>query len=801
MVKSLWGFEVSSRRRARRSRGREAKGGVSRFVSSYNWLAPLVILAGLVVIGAYLRLLPAINYGLELDANDPWIAYWIARYFKEEGLFSFSGLERVKLFWWPVGRDLLRGEYIGTSWLAAATHPIASLFGLDLKEWLALIPVIAGVLNIVVVYLLVVELSGSRIGGIVSAMIFSLAPGAISRTLAGFVEKTGIALPIITTHYLFLAKMVNSQARGLYRRSIAYAILSGVFGGMVAFFWGGHHLVALSTSLVILLDPLLGRPSLQRLRNYALVAVSFMAVVSLAPAVGPSYFIQSLGVSLPASLVLYAALYLALYKSPFAADLRASYKPLYLWLLATGAVGAILMAFSGVISLPGRMLLALGIRHFSPLAESIQEHSSVSLSTIISDYGVGLLLYLVALAIASYRILWLRRSSRHDVVITAILVMSAILVYANKQLAYFTQAASYYVSIAAGLGIAEVASIVGLERGSRLGPSLGDSELRKVVALGIIVLVVLSGTYFIYNSYRVTAYRAPAILTSGLPSFVTQQGDIVVPLNDAWIRALEYIKENTSEDALIVSWWDYGYWITVNTGRRTVADGATINETQIRLLARILTGNENEASYLLRLLGAEPNNTYIVFYESLLGVYDKNQSVVFLYFRPSISNVESIRSAFITHGMADFPKSFQMLKIGRRIDPFAPSPFNTAYSSEVVEAGYRYFHFPGFTGQPAENVSRVLNALIYGLGVQGIYDLKDKGIFGSGCNFINGTETFIPGVVSSSRPSPRVQPLFIVEGFHRFKPEAIVMSCPYSVDRGDRIELQAVVVYIYKWLG
>jgi len=80
-----------------------------------------ILLALISVLGGYIRYLPAAKFGLELDANDPWIAYWIAKYFHENGLLSFSGLRHVDMFWWPVGRDFLSTEFVGVSWLAAAT--------------------------------------------------------------------------------------------------------------------------------------------------------------------------------------------------------------------------------------------------------------------------------------------------------------------------------------------------------------------------------------------------------------------------------------------------------------------------------------------------------------------------------------------------------------------------------------------------------------------------------------------------------------------------------------------------------
>ena len=54
------------------------------------------------------------------------------------------------------------------------------------------------------------------------------------------------------------------------------------------------------------------------------------------------------------------------------------------------------------------------------------------------------------------------------------------------------------------------------------------------------------------------------------------------------------VKENTSEDTIIASWWDYGYWITTLSERTTIADNATLIDWQIKKLAyTLITTPEN----------------------------------------------------------------------------------------------------------------------------------------------------------------------------------------------------------------
>ncbi len=48
---------------------------------------------------------------------------------------------------------------------------------------------------------------------------------------------------------------------------------------------------------------------------------------------------------------------------------------------------------------------------------------------------------------------------------------------------------------------------------------------------------------------------------------------------------MEWIKLNTPENAVIASWWDYGYWITTLSDRTTIVDNATLSTKQIKKMA------------------------------------------------------------------------------------------------------------------------------------------------------------------------------------------------------------------------
>jgi len=763
------------------------KVSIIQLISRFSLVITIIILLILMALGAYLRMLPAIKYGLELDEADPWSMYWIAKHFHEKGLLSFGELRRVTLFWYPYGRDFLAQEYIGTSWLATLTYPLGGLLGLTLKDWIALFPVFAGVLTIVLSYVLVTSITRSRLGGLVSASIFSLAPGAIARTTVGFVEKMVVAAVFITIFYILLVKALSNPKRVRF----IYSFLSGVLAGFTAYIWGGYHFVAVSMALIVLFDPLIhGRPGKDRLLVYTSSIAPFVLLTSLYPGVGFDYFVDGLGLSVIGALLVYV---IEVYWDTLKLNKLIPYsRVLHAWTLVTVAIVGLAVITTGVLSVPGRMLLALGIREFSPLAESVAEHSPLAFRELVREIGVPLLLSVIGL----FYLIYLRYTGRGgslDHLSLGLIAMALVMSYASYNMAYFLQMASYYTAITAGLTVGLwMSSQKIIYEGKRKGQVLSD-DARLLVAILLVGLMVLSSIYYAKAGYDISIVRAPQILTSGLGP-LTSRDRVLVPLNDAWIRALNYIKDNTSEDSLIITWWDYGYWVSTIAGRRTVADGSTWNETQIRILARILTGNEDEASALLPMFKAEPGRTYIVFYEGYIIVIPSNTTVGYTAPIPQVSSYGT--TTIVSHGVADFPKSFQMLRIGYRIDPFAPSPFGTKYSSETSRAPQqRIIHFPGFIGSPTSNVDKVLNTLIYRLSVEGIMAVKEKGLI-SGCP-IPANVTLIPSVYD---PNMGLAPVFVKEQSKRFAPEAVVISCFHTEEVLDTKQVFAVIVYIFKWL-
>lgn len=112
------------------------------------------------------------------------------------------------------------------------------------------------------------------------------------------------------------------------------------------------------------------------------------------------------------------------------------------------------------------------------------------------------------------------------------------------------------------------------------------SKMSVVSALTAYLLIfVLHCTWVTSN-----AYSSPSVvLASRLP-------DGSQHIIDDYREAYQWLRQNTAEDAKIMSWWDYGYQIGGMADRPTLVDNNTWNNTHIATVGKAMSSRE-EVSY------------------------------------------------------------------------------------------------------------------------------------------------------------------------------------------------------------
>lgn len=74
-------------------------------------------------------------------------------------------------------------------------------------------------------------------------------------------------------------------------------------------------------------------------------------------------------------------------------------------------------------------------------------------------------------------------------------------------------------------------------------------------------------------------------------------------ITDTWYNSLVFIKEHTSPEAIITSWWDYGHWFKAIANRSVTMDGGTQSAQQTLYIGKLLsTKDEKESARILRFL-------------------------------------------------------------------------------------------------------------------------------------------------------------------------------------------------------
>ena len=117
-----------------------------------------------------------------------------------------------------------------------------------------------------------------------------------------------------------------------------------------------------------------------------------------------------------------------------------------------------------------------------------------------------------------------------------------------------------------------------------------DTRLAVVSSLTLFLFI------FVYHCTWVTqsAYSSPSVVLASRNQDGSQN------IIDDFREAYYWLRQNTPEDAVVMSWWDYGYQIAGMADRPTLVDNNTWNNTHIATVGKAMSSNEDVAYPILR---------------------------------------------------------------------------------------------------------------------------------------------------------------------------------------------------------
>ncbi|MEM1938147.1 MAG: STT3 domain-containing protein [Candidatus Caldarchaeum sp.] len=567
---------------------------------------PLLVEAGVLMfvcsLAFILRVLP-LRWGVALSEFDPWVQYKEALFVIERGWAGFSEFFswHDTQSWYPWGRDMGRTAFPGIPFTMAFVYFTLTFFGFrpDTLELAAILPVLYGVLTVVAVYFLGKRVGGSA-AGLAAALFMSISTSHIGRTHFGWFDDESLSLPLMLAGYIFYLTAINEK-RSL-RGSAFYALLSGLALGYMAASWGAHKFPLAFVPFFSVVLALIGRYSRRVLVSTAVAFAVYTSIAVSVPKLGPNYIFE---ITISSGFI--AILILAVFEAASRIRDTQTRRMAIATVLLVSGVGFISLAALGVLGAPGIKFLSVilpGLRGELPIVQSVAENQVPTWSIIFSDFGLTLIL----LPYGVYRLLKTRLTE--DLFIVFFLVFS---VYFASSMVRLSLMASPAVAIVAGYAYASLFSRVGESIAQRQARKkkeginqVGLTALTPVVVLLLIIYSLIPSALGGLQG-RVTlspvdqGYQPPTIITSSFPARQS------IP---DWVRALNWMKDNLPKDAVIASWWDYGYWITIIGEKITLIDNATINTTQIGDVAHAFMSDERTAMEIFR----KHNVTHVVIY-------------------------------------------------------------------------------------------------------------------------------------------------------------------------------------------
>ena len=84
-------------------------------------------------------------------------------------------------------------------------------------------------------------------------------------------------------------------------------------------------------------------------------------------------------------------------------------------------------------------------------------------------------------------------------------------------------------------------------------------------------------------------------------------------MTDGWYNSLTKIKEESQEDAIINSWWDFGHQFITVSKRGATFDGGSQNRPMAHWIGNaLLTSDEKTTVGILRMLDCDSNGAFAV---------------------------------------------------------------------------------------------------------------------------------------------------------------------------------------------
>ena len=549
-------------------------------IGSINLKSNHLIIIGILVlsfsISFFLRSMPA-DFAWELHEFDPFFNYRATEYLVNNGFEKYFQWND-DLSWYPVGRDVTGTSQIMLHITTAVIYFIFQNF-VNLYDFTILFPIIVGSLTSTVIFAFVRKLFGTS-SGLIASILFAVSIPILTRGQLGWFksEPLGLFLGILAS-YLFLSALTTNNFKIKISKSFFSAMLMII--GLSS--WGGNLFFLVPLGILILCLPLLKN----NYKNQLLTVIPFTLSLTLF-----SFSIERIALGFISTIEGYPIILSTLVMIIIIGFKKMSFsdKKIKNILIIFLIISIIIVSFSVIILndkfsssfLPThRYLNAIFplLTTSDPLTDSVSEHQTLSIEVSYQFHSI----LMVFAGIGAWILIKNKNSTRNEMIVYSLTfgIFGAYIGSAFMRLEVFTS-----------IGIIILSSFalkIFLEQ--KTSHILNSKIKNKLISylLYSFIIGILMIPFFLPTNANVFT------IASNVPPTISNGGTNYPIATNDWRESLEWIKNNTPENAIIASWWDYGYWIQTIGNRATLADNSTLIDHRIKTIAKIFFESPDDA--------------------------------------------------------------------------------------------------------------------------------------------------------------------------------------------------------------
>ncbi|XP_020913083.1 dolichyl-diphosphooligosaccharide--protein glycosyltransferase subunit STT3B [Exaiptasia diaphana] len=578
------------------------------------------------------RLFAVIRFESIIHEFDPWFNYRATHHLANNGFYNFLNWfdERA---WYPLGRIVGGTVYPGLMVTSAGIHSVLNTLNVtvhirDVCVFLA--PIFSG-LTAIATYLLTKELWNDR-AGLLAACFIAIVPGYISRSVAGSYDNEGIAIFALQFTYYLWVKSVKTG-------SVFWAICTSLSYFYMVSAWGGYVFIINLIPLHIFFLLLMGRFTQRIYVAYSTFYIVGLILSMQVPFVGFQPIRTSEHMAAAGTFALLQAYAFLMYV-----------KDKYSWSDIKNLIVFVAIGCAGIVFLAVVGLTYLGIiapwsgRFYSlydtgyakihiPIIASVSEHQPTTWVSFFFDLHILTCTFPAGLWFVIKNI----NNERVFVVLYAVTAVYFAGVMVRLMLTLtpvvcILSAIAFSVTLDNYLVDDKPPTKSEEEEKERQGPTeeqerknkkeLYDkpgkkqkaskrkesieeeddgsgigSNLKGIVVMCVVMMLMMFAVHCTWVTSN--AYSSPSVVLA------STNYDGSRSILDDFREAYFWLRQNTADDARVMSWWDYGYQIAGMANRTTLVDNNTWNNSHIALVGKAMSSNETAAYKIMRMLDVD----------------------------------------------------------------------------------------------------------------------------------------------------------------------------------------------------